>query len=141
MKQELVKDWMVCNVVTVPPDTTLPAALRLMKEQGIRRLPVMENGQLVGMVTRGDLREADPSNMTSLSSWELNDLRNNIKVGQIMTPNPLTISQEATLGQAAQVMLERKISGLPVVNEAGNLIGIITESDIFRMIVRQWEHG
>ena len=141
MKQELVKDWMICNVVTVTPDMTLPEAQRLMTEQGIRRLPVVENGHLVGIVTRGDTREADPSSVTSLSTWELNDLLAKTKVGQIMTPKPTTISQEATVGEAAQMMLEHKISGLPVVDEVGKLVGIITESDIFRLVVRAWSRA
>jgi CBS domain-containing protein len=138
MKQELVKDWMICNVVTVTPDMTLPAAQHLMTEQGIRRLPVIENGHLVGIVTRGDIREADPSSVTSLSTWELNDMLAKIKAGQIMTPKPMTISQEATVGEAAQMMLEHKISGLPVVDRIGKLVGIITESDIFRLVARNW---
>jgi acetoin utilization protein AcuB len=138
MKQELVKDWMICNVVTVTPDMTLPEAQRLMTEQGIRRLPVVENSHLVGIVTRGDTRGADPSGVTSLSTWELNDLLAKMKMGQIMTPKPITISQEATVGEAAQIMLEHKISGLPVVDGAGKLVGIITESDIFRLVVRAW---
>jgi CBS domain-containing protein len=141
MKQELVKDWMICNVVTVTPDMTLPEAQRLMTEQGIRRLPVVENGHLVGIVTRGDTREADPSSVTSLSTWELNDLLAKTKVGQIMTPKPTTISQEATVGEAAQIMLEHKISGLPVVDGVGKLVGIITESDIFRLVVRAWSRA
>jgi CBS domain-containing protein len=141
MKQELVKDWMICNVVTVTPDITLPEAQRLMTEQGIRRLPVVENGHLVGIVTRGDTREADPSSVTSLSTWELNDLLAKTKVGQIMTPKPTTISQEAKVGEAAQIMLEHKISGLPVVDGVGKLVGIITESDIFRLVVRAWSRA
>ena len=138
MKQELVKDWMVRNVVTVTPDTTFPEAQRLMSEHKIRRLPVVEGGRLVGIVTRGDVREADLSKVTFLSTWELGDMLAKIKVGQIMTPKPVTISQEATMGEAAKVMLERKISGLPVVNSRGQVVGIITESDIFRIMVREW---
>jgi len=138
MKQELVKDWMICNVVTVTPNTTVPEAQRMMTEHAIRRLPVVENGHLVGIVTRGDIREADPSSVTSLSTWELNDLLTKMKVGQIMTPKPTSIAQDATIGEAAQVMLEGKISGLPVIDSAGKLVGIITESDIFRLVVREW---
>lgn len=138
MKQELVKAWMVRNVVTVTSNTAVPEAQRMMTEHKIRRLPVVENGHLVGIVTRGDIREADPSSVTSLSTWELNDLLAKMKVGQIMTPKPMSISQDATIGEAAQVMLEGKISGLPVVDSAGKLVGIITESDIFRLVVREW---
>lgn len=138
MKQELVKEWMSCNVMTVSPNTTVPEAQRIMTEHHIRRLPVIENDHLVGIVTWGDIREADPSSLTSLSTWELNDLLTRMTVGQIMTPKPRRIVQDATIHEAAQMMLEAKISGLPVVDRAGNLAGIITESDIFRLVVRAW---
>ena len=138
MKQELVKDWMTREVVTIEPDTTLPEAHRLMSERKIRRLPVMEHGRLVGIVTRGDVREAEPSDATTLSIWELNYLLAQLKVEKIMTRNPVTISKEATIGEAAQMMLDKKISGLPVVDSQGKIIGIITESDIFRTVVKQW---
>ena len=138
MKQELVKDWMTRDVVTVTPDTTLPEAHRLMTDNQIRRLPVMENGRLVGIVTRGDVRGAEASDATSLSIWELQYLIARIKVKEVMTHDPITISQDATIGEAAQVMLDYRVSGLPVVNGEGKLVGIITESDIFRIVVQEW---
>jgi CBS domain-containing protein len=138
MKHKLVKDWMARNVVTVTTDTPLTEAHRLMLEKRIRRLPVVDGDHLIGIVTKGDVREADPSKVTALSTWDVLDLVNKIKVGQIMTPKPVTITQEATIIEAAQLMLARKISGLPVVDSAGKLIGIITESDIFRMVVKEW---
>ena len=138
MKQELVKDWMTRNVVTITPDTTLPEAHRVMTENQIRRLPVMENGRLVGIVTRGDVRGAEASDATSLSIWDLQYLIAKIKVKEIMTHDPITISQGDTIGEAAQVMLDHKISGLPVVDREGKLVGIITESDIFRILVQEW---
>jgi CBS domain-containing protein len=139
MKQELVKDWMTREVVVVEPETTLPEAHRLMTDNQIRRLPVMENGRLVGVVTRGDVRGAEASDATSLSIWELQYLIARIKVKEIMTPDLITISQDSTIGQAAQVMLDYKISGLPVVDSDGKLVGIITESDIFRIVVQEWK--
>lgn len=138
MHQELVKDWMTAEVVTITPDTTLPEAHRLMTDKRIRRLPVVENGHLVGIVTRGDVREAEPSDATSLSIWELNYLLAKLKVSSVMTKNPISTSPETTIAEAAQVMLENKISGLPVVDNRGNVIGIITESDIFRLVVKEW---
>jgi CBS domain-containing protein len=138
MKQELVKDWMTRNVVTITPDTTLPEAHRLMTEKRVRRLPVMRNDLLVGIVTRGDVRGAEPSGATSLSIWELNYLLSQLKIEEIMTRNLITISANATIGQAAEMMLEHKVSGLPVVDVERKLVGIITESDIFRMVVRAW---
>lgn len=141
MKQELVKVWMTRNVLTAQPDTTLPEAHQLMMDSNIRRLPVVEkNGRLVGIVTLGDVRGAQPSEASSLSIWEMNYLLANLKLKKIMTPDPITIGPEATIGEAARLMLDNKVSGLPVVAEDGQLQGIITESDIFSMVVlHEWE--
>jgi CBS domain-containing protein len=138
VKEELVKDWMTREVITISPKTTLPEAHRLMITKHIRRLPVLKNKRLVGIITRGDIRGAEASGATSLNIWELNYLLAKLEVGKIMTPQPITISPEANLAEAAQVMLKHKISGLPVVDQQGNLVGIITESDIFRRVVRGW---
>lgn len=129
---------MTPEVVVVTPDTTLPDAHRLMSENEIRRLPVVKNGRLVGIITRGDVRGAEPSEATSLSIWELNYLLARLKVKEIMTPNPVSVAPEATIREAAQLMLDNKISGLPVVDEGKGVVGIITESDIFRLVVSQW---
>lgn len=138
MKKELVKDWMTRDVVTISSDMTLPEAHRLMIDRKIRRLPVVDHGRLVGIVTRGDIRGAEPSGATSLSIWEVNYLLARLKIGELMSSNPATISAEATIGEAARLMLEKKISGLPVVDQARQVVGIITESDIFRMVVQEW---
>ena len=139
MKLELVKDWMTTGVITATPDTTLPDAHQLMDKHTIRRLPVLDNeGRLVGVVTRGDVRGAEPSDATTLSIWEVNYLLSKLTVGKIMSHNPLTVSPEATIEEAAKIMLDNKVSGLPVVDESGKEVGIITESDIFRMVVKDW---
>jgi len=138
MRQELVKNWMSKDVVTIPPDTNLFDAHQLMTEKQIRRLPVVKKGDVIGIVTLGDVREAEPSNATSLTVWEMNYLLAKLKIQRIMTPSPITISEDATLGQAAQTMLEQKISGLPALDSNGKLAGIITESDIFRLVVEKW---
>lgn len=138
MKQDLVKHWMTRDVITITPDTSLHEAHRLMTEKRIRRLPVVDHGKLVGLVTLGDVRSAEPSAASTLSVWEMNNLLANLKVSEIMTREPTTISQEATISTVAEIMLEKKFSGLPVVDDAGKLVGIITESDIFRLVVREW---
>lgn len=138
MKQDLVKHWMTRDVITITPDTSLYEAHRLMTEKRIRRLPVVDHGKLVGLVTLGDVRSAEPSAASSLSVWEMNNLLAKLKVSEIMTREPVTISQEATISTVAEIMLEKKFSGLPVVDETGKLVGIITESDIFRLVVREW---
>ena len=138
MKQEFVKDWMTREVIVIAHNTSLPEAHRLMTSKNIRRLPIMKDNQLVGIITRGDVRGAEASGATSLNIWELNYLLAKLTVERIMPPNPTTVSQDATIAEAAQIMLQHKISGLPVVDGQGNLVGIITESDIFRLIVQQW---
>ena len=138
MKQDLVKHWMTRDVITITPDTSLHEAHYLMNEKRIRRLPVVDHGRLVGIVTLGDVRSAEPSAASTLSVWEMNNLLAKLKVAEIMTRDPVTISQEATISTVAEIMLEKKFSGLPVVDEAGTLVGIITESDIFRLVVREW---
>jgi len=143
MKQELVRDWMSSKVITVQVDTSLPEAHQLMVSAKIRRLPVVDDdGRLQGIVTLGDMRAALPSPATSISIWERNYLLSNLNVERIMTPDPLTISPGCTIGEAAGIMLEKRVSGLPVVAENRSICGIITESDIFRMVVRhQWNRG
>lgn len=141
MKQRLVKEWMTKDVVTIQSTTTLPEAHELMKAARVRRLPVVgNNGRLLGILTLSDIHKAQPSAATSLSIWELNYLLAALKVKKIMTPNPITIAPNDTIGDAARLMLENRIGGLPVVDEAGELVGIITESDIFSMVVlHEWE--
>ncbi len=138
MKNNQVRDWMTPNPITIDVKTTLPEAHKLMKECHIRRLPVVDHGKVVGILTLGDIREASPSDATSLSIFELNYLLAKLNVEKIMTRDPITIAPEATIREAAQLMLEHKIGGLPVV-ENEKLVGIITESDIFRVLVQEPE--
>lgn len=135
MKNLLVKDWMSKDVITVTPDTTLPDAAALMREHNIRRLPVVEDGVLVGIVSKTDVLEAEPSDATTLNMWELNYLLSKLKVSKIMTPDPLTVHENSTIKDAAQLMYDHKIGGLPVVDDEGHVVGIITESDIFRTLI------
>jgi CBS domain-containing protein len=131
-----VSDWMTKNVITTRRQTAIASAHQIMSEKNIRRLPVVDDGKLVGIVTIGDVREASPSDATTLSIWELNYLWAQLTVEKIMTRNLLTVKPETPILDAAEIMLEHKVSGLPVVNDKGALVGIITESDIFRMLVR-----
>ena len=138
MKQELVSDWMTKDVITINPETSLKEAHDIMNGRNIRRLPVVSHKKVVGMVTLGDIRGAEPSKASSLSVWEMNDLLAKVKVSEIMTHNPATIHENVSIGDAAKVMLEKKFSSLPVVDDAEHLVGIITESDIFRLVVNEW---
>ena len=140
MKKELVRSWMTPDPITVKLNTSLPEVHQIMVSEEIRRLPVVdEDGRLLGIVTLGDVRGAQPSPATSLSIWEMNYLLSSLDVERIMTPEPITVQPEQTIGEAARIMLENRISGLPVTETDGSLVGIITESDIFSMVVlHEW---
>ena len=128
----LIKDWMTREPVTITEDTSMIKAIHIMKQHRFRRLPVVHQGQLVGMVTDRDLKEASPSKATTLDVHELYYLLAELQVKEIMTRDPIRVSQDDTVEHAAQVMLEQTISGLPVVDARGQLVGIITQADIFR---------
>ena len=136
MEKNLVRDWMTTYPITIGPKTTLPDAHKLMLERHIRRLPVVDHGQLKGIVTLGDLREAEPSDATTLSIYELNYLVAMLTVDKIMTREVITVSPIMPLRMAAKLMLDYKVGGLPVV-EDGRVVGIITETNIFRVLVQE----
>jgi CBS domain-containing protein len=136
LENVMVLEWMTSPVISVSPTTSISNAHQIMKENGIRRLPVVEDDRLVGIVTIGDVREASPSDATTLSIWELNYLWAQLTVERVMTRKVLTLTPEMCILDAAQIMLDSKVSGLPVVNQNGKLEGILTESDIFRMLVK-----
>jgi CBS domain-containing protein len=136
LENVLVRAWMTSPVKTIAPETAISKAHQLMKDNGIRRLPVLDAGRLVGIVTIGDIREASPSDATTLSIWELNYLWAQLTVEKVMTRNVFTIRPDASIIDAAQLMLDNKISGLPVIDPQDGLVGILTESDIFRMLVK-----
>ena len=133
-----IANWMTTDVVTVHLDTTLPEAHELMTKHKIRRLPVVNDArELVGMVTLGDLREARPSSATSLNVWELNYLLAKLRISDFMSRTLITVAPETSVVEAARLMLAHKISGLPVVDAHGALRGIITETDLFRVMVEK----
>lgn len=137
MERLLVRDWMTSDPITVEPETTLPAVYHLMKLNEIRRLPVVDGeGRLIGIVTQGDIREARPKESTTLNIWELHTLVAGLVVRDFMSPQPITVTPDTSVKQAARLMLHHKVGGLPVVDEQ-RVVGIITESDIFRLLVDQ----
>ena len=132
-----IREWMSSPVLTIRPEAAISLAHSMMKENKVRRLAVVdEQDRLVGILTIGDVREASPSDATTLSIWELNYLWAQLTVGKIMSQDVVVVKPDETIFEAAKLMLDHKVSGLPVVDETGKLIGIITESDIFRMVVR-----
>ena len=137
MERTRVRDIMSSPAITVSPDTTLPAANALMKEKEIRHLPVLEKGRLVGIVSRGDLREASISASINADQYELHFLLNKLTVGKLMTRKVRTVAPDALVVDAADLMTEHKIAGLPVVDADGAVVGIVTESDLLKMLVRR----
>ncbi len=131
----LVKGWMTSDVITVDEETSMMKASQIMKENNIRRMPVMQKGKLVGMITDRDIKEASPSKATTLDVHELYYLLSELKIKDIMKKNLVTVGPEETVEKAAVKMLEHRISGLPVVNEKGKVVGIITQGDVFKVLV------
>jgi acetoin utilization protein AcuB len=131
----LVENWMNPNVITVDADDSMLDATKLLKEHNVRRLVVLEKGKLVGIVTDRDLKRASPSDATALESHELLYLVANIKVREIMTRNPITVPYNYTIEEAAEILLQAKISGVPVVNKDGEVIGMITQTDLFKVLI------
>jgi acetoin utilization protein AcuB len=131
----LVSERMSPNPVTIHVDTPLIDALRIMRQSQVRRLPVLdEEGELVGIVSEKDLLYASPSPATSLSIYELHHMLSELKVSELMTAEVITVTPNTPLEEAARIMADRKIGGLPVVRD-GNLVGIITETDIFKVFL------
>ena len=124
-----VKTRMTANPFTVAPESTVPEAAALMKKHSVRHLPVVAHGKVVGVLANSDIAKASPSPATSLSSTEITYLLSKLKVSTIMTCDPITISPDALLEEAAIAMRDNKIEMLPVV-DGEDLVGVITESAI-----------
>jgi acetoin utilization protein AcuB len=131
----LVKNWMSKPVVTVDVKDSMQDAMDLLKEKRIRRLAVTDKGRLAGIITDRDLKRASASDATSLDIHELLYLLSKIKVESIMTRDPITVPEDFTIEETAEVLLEHKISGLLVVDGRRALVGMITQSDIFRALI------
>jgi len=131
----LIGERMSQPVITIHPDVPVQEAIALMTKEGIRRLPVVDQrGQLIGIVTNLDLLHASPSDATSLSVWELNYLISKITVDEIMSKDVITVAKDLPVEEAARIMADNKIGGLPVL-EDHTVIGIITETDLFKIFL------
>ncbi len=131
----LVRQRMTKKLITITPETAVAEALSFMRQNRVRRLPVTnKRGQLVGIVAEKDLLYASPSPATSLSVYEVGYLLAKLKVREIMTEDLITVDAEAPLEEAARIMIDNQVGGLPVM-EGGKLVGIITETDIFKTIL------
>ena len=131
----LVQEWMNKDVLTITPDTSMMKASRLMKDNKVRRLPVVDEARrVVGIVSDRDIKDASPSKATTLDMHELYYLLSELKVKDIMTKNPVCARETDSVEAMALLMAEKRFGGMPVVNEENKIVGIITESDVFKVL-------
>ena len=130
----LVGKRMSKPVITISPDYPIIEALNLMKREHIRRAPVVKDGKMIGIVSNHDLLNASPSQATSLSVWELNYLLSKITVKEVMTTKVLSVTEDTPIEEAARIMADNKIGGLPVLRD-GEVVGIITETNLFKIFL------
>jgi acetoin utilization protein AcuB len=132
----LIKDWMSTPVITIGPDESMMKASKLLKDKNIRRLPVVDDkGKLIGILSDRDIKEASPSKATTLDVHELYYLLSEIKVKDIMTKNPVRLKAEDSVEKAAVLLSEKSLGGLPIVDDDDSVLGIITEKDMFDILI------
>ena len=130
-----VAQWMTKNPITIDQDASIIEAIHLMKEKGIRRLPVMAKGQFTGLITDRMIKDYTPGKATSLDTWEVHYLLSKTAVKEVMNPKPRTVTPDTDLSTAAQAILDHKLYGLCVVNGKGDLVGIMSVGDMLRAVV------
>lgn len=121
-------------VISVSPDDPINEVLAMFKKEHIRRAPVMKEGKLVGIVSERDLLNASPSSVTTLSIWEMNYLISKVKVKNVMTKKVICVDKDTPIEEAARIMADQKIGGMPVM-DAGKVVGMITETDLFKIFL------
>lgn len=121
-------------VISVSPEEPINEVLAMFREEHIRRAPVIKDGKLVGIVSERDLLNASPSSVTTLSVWEMNYLISKVTVKNVMTKKVITVDKDIPIEEAARIMADKKIGGLPVVS-AGRVVGMITETDLFKIFL------
>jgi len=139
MSEGLVKDCMTAPVISISSETVLSDARKIMTNKKVRRLPVVDNNKLVGIVSFTDVLEAKLVTATTLNIWELSQQVLTMQVKDVMSAGVLSVEQNATIADAAKIMLEQKISGIPVTDN-GKLVGMITESDLFRLMALEGQY-
>ena len=130
----LVGERMSRPVITVSPDDPINEVLALFRKEHIRRAPVIKAGKLVGIVTQTDLLNASPSPVTSLSIWEVHYLVSKVTVQRVMTRKVITVDRDTPIEEAARIMADKKIGGVPVMS-TGKVVGMITETDLFKVFL------
>jgi acetoin utilization protein AcuB len=137
----LVKNWMSTPAVTIDAHSSMQDAINLLKKHRISMLPVMDKKRLVGIVTDRDLKKASPSDATTLDMHELLYLLSTVQVKDIMSPKPVTVPPDCTIEETADILLSNNISGVPVVDSDGGILGVITHTDLFKVIISLTSFG
>jgi acetoin utilization protein AcuB len=130
-----VRDWMTPNPITIEADATIIEAIHLLKEKGIRRLPVLRGGKLVGLVTERMLLTFSPGKATSMDSWEVHYLLAKTPVSAAMNSKPNTVGPDTELSECAQLIHDRKLNGITVVDGSGKLVGILTTTNALEALI------
>lgn len=130
-----VRQWMTMNPITMEEDASVIEAIHIMKENNVRRIPVMNKGRFVGLVTERMIKEYTPSKATALDTWEIHYLLSKTPVKEAMNPKPLTVTPETDLTDAAQLIHDKKLNGLCVLDNEGNLAGILTTTNILEALI------
>jgi acetoin utilization protein AcuB len=130
-----VRDWMTPNPITIDAGASVVEAIHLLKEKNIRRLPVVKGGRLVGLVTERMLLSFSPGKSTSLDTWEVHYLLAKTPVTQAMNPKPNTVTPDTDLADCAQLIHDRKLNGITVVDPSGHLVGILTTTNCLEALI------
>lgn len=138
MKKSLVRDWMTTQITKATPRLRLHDALRVMNRANIRTLPVVDKDNLVGIVTKRDLMRSDVSSVMR-DIWDQYRQVGDLPLEQIMSKSVITIREDMSMAKAAQILLENKITALPVIDESRTMIGILTTTDLFRMLIEEYQ--
>jgi len=131
----LVKNWMHSPAITIDMHSPMQDAINLLKTHKISMLPVMDKNRLVGIVTDRDLKKSSPSDVTTLEIHELLYLLSTVQIKDIMSTKPITVSPELTIEETAEILMVNKISGVPVVDSKGSVVGVISHTDLFKVII------
>ena len=134
MRKTKVADWMTREPITIDENASIIEALHLMKEKNIRRLPVMHKGRLAGIITDRMLKDYSPGKATTLDTWEVHYLLSKTAVKEAMNPHPNTVRPDAELTKAARIIRDNKLYGLCVVDDRGDLVGILTIKDLIEAL-------
>jgi acetoin utilization protein AcuB len=134
MKKKTVADWMTRNPITIDDEASIIEALHLMREKNVRRLPVMHKGRLAGVITDRMLKDYSPGKATTLDTWEVHYLLSRTAVKEAMNPHPHTVTPDSELTKAALTIRDNRLYGLCVVDDKGDLVGILTIKDLIEAL-------